>query len=270
MPAALKDPMDRTLPSPQGSARLRRLLRDRRPAVFLDYDGTLTPIVERPELAVLSEQMREVIRELAARVAVSIVSGRDRADVERLVGLPEVAYVGGHGLDIAGPYGVTLEASIPAWIAPRMAEVALHLKSRLGSISGVEIEAKRYSAVAHVRRADEAGVEVVHRVISDLVESDARLRRSSGKKIVEILPAVEWDKGRAVLALLEFFSTSAVAPFPIVLGDDVTDEDAFAAIADRGVGILVAESPRPSSATYRLRDPDEVRQFLTWLTNLIG
>ena len=78
-------------------------LREKRPAVFLDYDGTLTPIVARPELAVLAEEMRRTVRTLAARCPVAIVSGRDRTDVQRLVRIEGLIYAGSHGFDIAGP-----------------------------------------------------------------------------------------------------------------------------------------------------------------------
>ncbi|MEE9219877.1 MAG: trehalose-phosphatase, partial [Acidobacteriota bacterium] len=84
-------------------------LRGRRPAVFLDYDGTLTPIVSRPELATLPAAMREVLKEVAARVPVAIVSGRDRRDVEALVGLEGLIYAGSHGFDITGPNGLRME-----------------------------------------------------------------------------------------------------------------------------------------------------------------
>src|SRR5690606_17856376 len=77
----------------------------RRVLVSLDYDGTLTPIVVRPEIALLSQDVRHVVRELAELVPTAIVSGRDRDDVARLVAVPEAYYVGSHGFDIVGPEG---------------------------------------------------------------------------------------------------------------------------------------------------------------------
>ena len=88
---------------------IARRLAGRRPVVFLDYDGTLTPIVARPELAILSHGMRSQVEALSRHCPVAIVSGRDRGDVEKLVGLPELVYAGSHGFDIAGPGGMALE-----------------------------------------------------------------------------------------------------------------------------------------------------------------
>ena len=83
-----------------------------------------------------------------------------------------------------------------------------------------------------------------------------------GKKVYELLPYTDWDKGKAVLWLLENVGLKHGKVHPIYIGDDRTDEDAFRALGQRGVGILVSEEPRPTAASYSLKDPAEVERFL--------
>jgi alpha,alpha-trehalase len=88
------------------------------------------------------------------------------------------------------------------------------------------------------------------------------LRRIDGKKVYELLPNIDWDKGKAVLWLLEELNLGRTDARPIYIGDDRTDEDAFRALEQRGVGILVSEKPRSTAASYSLEDPSEVERFL--------
>ena len=90
--------------------RFRRRLRDKRAIVFLDYDGTLTPIMSRPELAQITSEMKALVSALAERCNVSIVSGRSRQKLKELLGLENVIYAGSHGIDIAGPRTPALDS----------------------------------------------------------------------------------------------------------------------------------------------------------------
>jgi trehalose-phosphatase len=92
------------------------------------------------------------------------------------------------------------------------------------------------------------------------------LRRIDGKKVYELLPDIDWDKGKAVLWLLEALGLKSENVRPIYIGDDTTDEDAFRALENRGIGIVVSEQSQPTAATYALRDPHEVEQLLRELT----
>jgi trehalose-phosphatase len=94
------------------------------------------------------------------------------------------------------------------------------------------------------------------------------LRKSQGKKVFQLQPARDWHKGKALLWLLD--ATGQQGAVPIYLGDDATDEDAFAVLVERGLGILVAELPRPTAARYALQNPFEVEAFLERLTALAG
>src|ERR671921_2088672 len=132
------------------SDELTRLLVVRRPAVFLDYDGTLTPIVDRPEDAVISHGMRRTVRELAGRCPVCVVSGRDRRVVQELIGLDDLIIAGSHGFDIWSPEG-TVEREEGAEFEALLDEVKARLHEGLVPIEGALVEPKRSSVAAHYR-----------------------------------------------------------------------------------------------------------------------
>jgi trehalose 6-phosphate phosphatase len=249
---------------------LRERLRGRRPALFLDYDGTLTPIVSRPELAVLSDESRAVLERIAARYPTAIISGRGRDNVERLVGLPELAYAGSHGFDIVGAGGTAVGHAVADWIEPVMNRVAEMVKPRLAGIDGALIEEKRFSIAVHYRLVEEALVPRIESIVDEAVATDARLKKAHGKKVFEVRPDVDWDKGKAVLFLAEVLGLNGPDVVPFYIGDDVTDEDAFKALRGRGIGIVVSEAPRPTEASYWVQAPWEVYAFFERLLSLEG
>ncbi len=249
---------------------LSRRLRGKRPALFLDYDGTLTPIVGRPELAVLTDERRAVLEKIASRFPTAIISGRGRDDVERLVGIPELAYAGSHGFDIVGPGGASVGHAVADWIEPVMERVAREVKPKLERIEGVVIEEKRFSVAVHYRLVDEADVARVESIVDGAIATDGRLKKAHGKKVFEVRPDLDWDKGKALLLLLEALGLGGPDVVPFYIGDDVTDEDAFAVLRDRGVGVVVSEAPRPTEATYWVQAPWEVYAFFDRLLSLEG
>jgi len=249
---------------------LKERLRDRRPALFLDYDGTLTPIVSRPELAVLSEEGRAVLARIAATYPTAIISGRGRDDVQKLVGLDELAYAGSHGFDIVGSGGAPIGHTVAEWIEPLMDRVARRLRPKLAPIEGALLEEKRFSIAVHYRLVDEVDVPRIEAMVDEAVASDGRLKKALGKKVFEVRPDFDWDKGKALLFLLEAFGLDGPDVVPFYIGDDVTDEDAFGVLEDRGTGILVSETPRPTKATYWVQAPWEVFAFFERLLDLEG
>jgi trehalose 6-phosphate phosphatase len=135
--------------------RLREQLAGRQPAVFLDYDGTLTPIVDRPEDAVISESMRDAVRGLAGRCTVCVVSGRDRPVVQELMGVDDLVVAGSHGFDIWSPEGGAIEHQAAAGSEELIERVTARLRDELDSIDGALVEPKKASVAAHYRLVSE-------------------------------------------------------------------------------------------------------------------
>ncbi len=228
---------------------------------FLDYDGTLTPIVDRPDLAVLSTEMRSTIAELSKKYTTAIVSGRMRTDVENLVNIKGLFYAGSHGFDIVGP-GFKLIQSEAQETIPLVSEVIKRFHEQLGNIEGLLVEEKKFSVAVHYRLVDEKKhFDQIKKCVEETVKAHSELRLMHGKKVFEILPAMDWDKGKAVRWIMKAFNLDWDEVTAVYIGDDTTDEDAFRMVATRGVGVLVAAEPKPSSATYQLNSPDDVKAF---------
>jgi len=256
------------LPSALSSwATIAERLANRRPALFLDYDGTLTPIVSQPEDALLGEEMRDGLRRLAELCTVAVVSGRDREDVEALVALDDLIFAGSHGFDIKGPQ-LRLEHEGGRACLPDLEEAERELRVRVESVPGARVERKRFAIANHYRNVAEADIPRVEEAVRDVHSSYPRLGLSGGKKVFELRPDIDWDKGRAVLWLLEGLKLDDSDVLPIYIGDDVTDEDAFAALAGRGLGIIVGTPPYATHAEYGLRDTSEVEELLQRIIHL--
>jgi alpha,alpha-trehalase len=237
-------------------------------AVFLDYDGTLTPIVSHPEDAWLSDSTRQTLRELAGCVPVAILSGRDLDDVRGRVHVDGVVYAGSHGFDIAGGGGLRRQLGAAYLSVLQTAET--ELREALDEIPGAQLERKHFSVAAHYRNVNENDAFRVALAVDAVAARHHELRRIDGKKVYELLPRIEWDKGKAVMWLLEALGLERENVRPIYIGDDNTDEDAFRAIDKHGVAILVSEQPQPTTARYSLKNPAEVERFLRALTTSLS
>jgi alpha,alpha-trehalase len=233
---------------------------DRGLAVFLDYDGTLTAIVSDPKKALLSNSMRQTLQALAMQAPLAVLSGRDLDDIRKQVAIDAIVYAGSHGFDIAGPCGLRKQEATNFLQTLDAAEK--ELREKLDGIAGALVERKRFSIAAHYRKVNENDLPELEAAVSEVVARHRELRRMEGKKVYELLPCIDWDKGKAVLWLLENLGLKHGKVRPIYIGDDRTDEDAFRALEQRGVGILVSEEPRPTAANYSLKDPSEVERFL--------
>lgn len=248
---------------------IENTLRGRRAAVFLDYDGTLTPIVDTPEQAVLSDEMRAVVRRLGDRCVTAIVSGRARKDVQAHVRLDNLFYAGTHGFEIVGPEGSGIHHEVGQQFLPAMEELHQRMRRALANTPGLLLDTKGYSLAVHYRLVQESAVACVESVVDGLMPDYPTLRKTHGKKVFEIRPRFNWNKGEAVQWILEALDLDHAGVVPFYLGDDTTDEDAFEAVADKGVGILVADEPRPTAARHRLEDSSEVAGFLQCLLRVL-
>jgi alpha,alpha-trehalase len=239
-----------------------------RPAVFLDYDGTLTPIVARPDLATLGDSMRDVIASLARRASVAVVSGRDVRDVKDMVGLDGIYYAGSHGLDIVGPDGNPVR---PEHVGDSgryehsLTRAEDELRGRLRSVEGALLERKRLALAVHFRQVTDDRVREVEKAVEVTSNAYPDLRVTTGKKVLELRPDLDWDKGRALLWLLAELGLDSPEVTPVYLGDDDTDEDAFRVIRRTGIGVVVGRDGPPTHAHWALEDTDEVAAFLAGL-----
>lgn len=248
---------------------IRRRAQGKWLAVFLDYDGTLTPIVDQPEDARLSEKVRGILSDLAAHFPVAVISGRDVRDIRERVAVDRIVYAGSHGFEITFPDGRVWEHSLAVDYLSFLDRVELKLGERLRRIDGCRLERKRFSLAVHYRGVAEAHFAEVEKAVHESTQDFPELRLSGGKKIYEFQPRVEWQKGKALLLFLELLHLDRPDTLPLYIGDDATDEDVFQVLQARGLGILVTEESRPTAAHYSLKDPKEVQSFLQRILPLL-
>ena len=248
-----------------------QLLRDaHRVLLLLDYDGTLAPIVPRPDLAELPTETRESLLELRHRekYIVGIVTARSLADISARVGIEELIYAGNHGLEIRGPdlYFMHPQAT---QIADTASQVYESLQQVLAGLAGVLIEHKGFTLTVHYRQTPQELVpkvkESVASILGPFLESGL-LTISPSKKAMEIRPDVSWDKGTAIYNLQKGFTQASVT---VYFGDDFSDEAGFATVQDSGgLAVFVGPSREPTVALYRVDSPNEVAEVLRLMANL--
>lgn len=240
--------------------------------MFLDYDGTLSPIVDDPDRAFMSDAMRGVVRQVARYFPTAIVSGRCRDKVYSFVRLAELYYAGSHGMDIKGPTykkGKKRVLFQPAnEFLPMIDEVYKILIEKTKSTPGAKVENNKFCLSVHFRCVDEKRWNSLAEQVRSVVKDYPKLRLTQGRKVLEIRPTIKWDKGKALEFLLEtlgFADCNDV--LPVYIGDDRTDEDAFKVLRERGqgFGILVSTTPKDTNASYSLQEPSEVMVFLNRL-----
>lgn len=237
----------------------------RSPAVFFDFDGTLSDIVENPDAAHLVEGAADALSALTAQCPVAILSGRDLADVRQRIGLPGIWYAGSHGFELTAPDGAHHENAEAAESIPVLKEAAAELAEQLGDIAGVVVEHKRFGVAVHYRNAARDRVGEVAAAVRRAGQRTG-LRVTTGREVIELRPNVDWDKGKTLRWVLEHIRDDEERGelLPIYLGDDITDEDAFDAVADDGIPIVVRhgdDGDRATAASYALDSPDRAREF---------
>lgn len=246
-------------------------IKNHQPAIFFDYDGTLSPIVDHPEDAIISDEMRQKLEELSRHTKVAIVSGRDMEDVKKLVNLEGIIYAGSHGFRIQGPGNLEMEHDESQAIISLLDGAENEINEQIRGMKGVMIERKTYAIAVHYRNIeDESKVDQLKENLEQYVNKNNNLKLGYGKKILELKPNIDWHKGKAVFWLLEALDLNQKEVLPLYLGDDITDEDAFKALADKGIGVLVGRHDEPTAAKYYLRNVYQVRQFIEKLIEVLG
>jgi len=250
-----------------------RIKSSRQLLLLLDYDGTLTPIVERPEAATLPDRIKIILKSLSQKktTSIGIISGRALTDLRSRVSLPNIIYAGNHGLEIEGP-GIKFLHPIAEEIRATLHLLNIVLKKSLQTIEGAFVENKGLTLTVHYRQVrdqkKEGEVGHVFEKSVGVARMLGRIKTTTGKKVYEIRPPVSWDKGKAVKMMLKDYGKGAV--LPLYIGDDLTDEDAFAVLQEgQGISIYVGGDNPSSNARYYLESTAEVEEFLIRLNSII-
>lgn len=238
------------------------IMQGKKPVLFLDYDGTLTPIVKQPQTATLSVDMKSYLKKLSQHFTVAVISGRELTDLKARVGLEGLYYAGNHGFEMVGP---NLNYHIGTEYLQEIAEIYQTLRQKLQGINGIYLENKKFTLSVHYREVPEAEMCCIHKILSEIFAQHPNFKRREGKKVFEIRPNLNWDKGKAILWLLEKLNLKQTNSLPIYIGDDATDEDAFLALKKIGMGIIVTDIKQPTKAKFGLRNIAEVERFFSLL-----
>lgn len=238
-------------------------------AVLLDFDGTLAEIVADPDAATLVDGAGRSLAALARVCPVAIVSGRGLDDVRKRVGVDGLWYAGSHGYELCAPDGTVHIHEAGAVAEPVLARAAADIEQRLRNVAGVRVEHKRFAVAVHHRNVARTAVG---QVVGAAHEIGRRLglRVTNGRMVTELQPDVDWDKGLALQWIMDRLGMPAR---PVYAGDDLTDEDAFDAIASDGIPIVVRQAEngdRRTAAHFALDGPARVRDFLDRLAELLS
>lgn len=241
----------------------------RKIALFLDYDGTLVPIRKNPDACILPYRKKRLLQRLSAsdKCYIVIISGRSLSNIKKMAGVCGICYGGNHGFDMAGP-GIryTHEAALKA--RPVLLEVKRHLKKKIRSIKDVFIEDKKFSISLHYRSVAEKAIPAVFRCFDEITApfvNKKKLTLIKGKMVLELVPCASWNKGYAVLWVLENLGNDF---FPIYIGDDTTDETAFKALRNKGITVKVGRSKK-TYARYHIENHCEVIRLLDTILRIL-
>lgn len=238
--------------------------------LLLDFDGTLSPLVRRPHLARISPSLKSQINTLSRKPnwTVAVVSGRDLKTVKKKMGLSHLIYAGNHGYEIQFPNRKVVVHPAARRTKKLMAVLCRKLKKNLASIKGTLIENKIYSASLHTRTLSPFNETKACLIFHELVKGPLKRKQikvTHGKKVLEIRPPAPWDKGKAVLYILKKLKKPG---FPIYIGDDRTDEDAFKVLKKRGLGIRVGKTGS-TKAQIRIKSVGEMSRLIKVFGELI-
>lgn len=249
-----------------GAEELASLVQGTPLLVLLDIDGTLCDIVSDPHGAVVPEATQRTLARLAATpsVRLALVTGRAVREARRMVHVPGVPIIGNHGLEWVDAAGDAHR--IGGWdaVAPRMRRAHEALVAHVSRIPGAVLEDKTYSLTVHYRNVDPTLTGALRNAVR-IVAADEGLRTADGKCIVNVLPPIDVDKGHAALKLARETGASARDASILFAGDDVTDENAFRALAreiPHAVTVRVAASDGPSAARFRIPSPSALASAL--------
>lgn len=243
-------------------------------AVLLDVDGTLAPIAPRPQDARVPEATRAVLHELVALpdVHVALVSGRSASDAAWVASVEGAWVLGNHGVELRSPEGeITADELVRPWESA-VARAASALTRIADSTDGAILEDKRWTLSLHYRLVEEPAAAALIAVAREVAEATG-LRVTEGKKVVELRPPVDINKGTATVTLARKLGALTSDASLLFAGDDRTDEDAFRALREhradcvtvRVVGATGHEAAVDTHAEFAVATPESLREVLRWL-----
>lgn len=240
--------------------------------ICLDYDGTLTDIQPAPGEAQLPKRAKKILSQLSQNpdITLAVITGRSLKNIQQLVGLKNILYAGNHGFLIQGQ-GISYSKSFPQAAHKALEKLEKKFRRVLTEYRGVIIENKKPGISVHYRMAqkkDQAKIKKTFRMILEQLPQKKYLRVQKGKRILEALPGIIWDKGKAVLWILSCITAKKKRKiYPVYVGDDVTDTHAFLTLKNKGLTVFVGNQ-RISSADYRLSNVAQVHEFLKRVSNI--
>lgn len=250
-----------------GVTALRALLENADGLVVgLDFDGTLAPIEEDPDVVQITPANRRAVASLASRsdAIVTVISGRALDDLVPRVGVDDVIYAGNHGFEMTREGVRTVHPDAEA-ARPLVADACSAIEDRVGDVEGCFVERKGLTATVHYRETPPDQEPAIRAATEAVVDGVDGLRLVPGKQSVEIRPTVDWDKGSAMRRIVEDAPDGFRA---VYLGDDTTDEDVFRELDEEGVGVHVGDNA-DTGAEFTLPSREGVAPFLEWLDGTI-
>jgi trehalose 6-phosphate phosphatase len=237
--------------------------------LFLDFDGTLAPMQNNPAQCILPPGIKSQLEEIASsgKACIVILSGRTVNDIKRRVQIRGIYYGGNHGLEISGP---NLRYVHPDALQgrPIINKICRKIEKEVGDMEGALIEKKKFGFTLHYRMADKESKTSIKKIFYRIIAEGPGSQAFSvlrGKKVLELVPRIQWDKGKAALFLLEKQKRDYL---PIYVGDDLTDETAFQTLREVGLTIRIGKSKK-SAAQYYLKGQREVLRFLKHIHDLM-
>lgn len=236
--------------------------------LFLDFDGTLVPIAKTPSAVVFDRKIRKIIDKLCRRndTVLCIISGRSIGDLKKYFGDRRVLFVGNHGFEFQrGKIASSPQVRKAKKLSALIWLMAEKLKEDLGGMRGILIENKTYTLSVHYRNLPGRFLPIFRKKLKILQKKYAHLPLvwKTGKKAWSVHPAIQWNKGEATLYICRHYPKA----LPIIIGDDVTDEDMFRALRSKAITIRVGRS-RKSFAEFYLKSTKFVALFLEEMSNL--
>ncbi len=231
--------------------------------LFLDFDGTLSPIVAEPEKARPLEGIKEIVQRCSELSPVCIITGRDTEVIKKLLPLTDIYYAACHGFEITGPKGYHYELPEALALIPAFDRAQHLLTLRLSGMEGLIIERKKFGLAFHYRKmGSDSVIATLKKEIQEYCLNHPEFRFQLGEKVIEIQPHLNWDKGKALLKLYQVLNLKMKDTPPLYLGDGNTDEDAFREMRECGIPVLASIEVRPTLARYHLKGPEEAKKFL--------